>query len=96
MRFRSISLFFLRQVQFLKAEATGVVLEVSFFWQCKANPAIAILYGQTTLIGGLMRPKVRRNAIIYYIRAYVSTGKGEHAFTGVYTAMSISILCILQ
>ena len=36
MRFRSQ--FFLRQVQFFKAEAKGVVLAVSFFWWCKANP----------------------------------------------------------
>ena len=27
-------------MQFLKAGAMGVVLAVSFFWQCKAHPAI--------------------------------------------------------
>jgi hypothetical protein len=38
--------FFWRQVQFLKAEATGVVLAVSFFfWQCKAHPAITDAFG---------------------------------------------------
>ena len=32
----------MRQVQVLRAEAMGVVLTVSFFWQCKANPAIPV------------------------------------------------------
>jgi hypothetical protein len=34
------SQLFPRQVQFLKAGAMGVVLAVSFFWQCKAHPAM--------------------------------------------------------
>ena len=40
MRFRSQ--IFPRQVQLFKAEAMGVVLAVSFSWQCKANPVILI------------------------------------------------------
>jgi hypothetical protein len=43
MRFRRH--FFPRQVQFLKAGAMGVVLAVSFFWQCKAHPATGPFLG---------------------------------------------------
>ena len=62
MRFRSQ--FFLRQVQFLKAEAMGVVLAVSFFGkQCEAHPAIARKW-QWPTAGGIKQCLQRRTGAI--------------------------------